>query len=204
MKILGNLKKGLVFVVSAPAGTGKTTLVRMLMEEFSSVVVSVSCTTRLPRAGEVNGKDYYFISQEEFESRVKAGDFLEHAQVFGNWYGTSKSSVLAHQEKGHHVVLVIDTQGAMKLKQENFNAVYVFVKPPSLGVLRDRLTSRKTEEDAHIEERLTWAAHEMKMVDEYDYQIVNDTLKHAYDVLRSIFIAEEHKTKNLSWNKKNF
>lgn len=203
MKMLGNLKRGLVFVVSAPAGTGKTTLVRMLTEEFSSVVVSVSCTTRAPRANEIHGRDYYFLSQQEFESKIEASDFLEYASVFGNLYGTSKSSVAAHQERGHHVVLVIDTQGALKLKNEGFAAVYIFVKPPSIAVLRQRLTARKTEDAKHIEERLEWAAHEMKLVGEYDYQIVNDTLKHAYDVLRSIFIAEEHKTKNLSWNKKN-
>lgn len=197
MKILGNLKKGLAFVVSAPAGTGKTTLVRMLMEEFPAVVESVSCTTRPPRPGEVEGRDYHFLTREAFEARIHAGEFLEYAQVFGQLYGTSRKEVLNQQQQGKHVVLVIDTQGALRLKREGFKAVYIFIKPPSLSVLRERLLKRKTEATQHIEERLNWAQREMELADEYKYQIVNDTLSHAYDVLRSILIAEEHKTKNL-------
>lgn len=197
MKILGNLKKGLVFVVSAPAGAGKTTLVRMLIQEFPRVVESISDTTRLPRTGEQTGRDYHFLTKERFESKVKSGDFLEYAEVFGYYYGTSKSEVLKQQEEGKHVVLVIDTQGALKLRKELFPAVLIFIKPPSLAVLRERLIKRKTEAAQHIEQRLNWAAHEMEMAAYYDYQIVNDSLHHAYDVLRSIFIAEEHKTENI-------
>ncbi len=198
MRILGNLKKGLVFVVSAPAGTGKTTLVRMLIEEFPGAVVkSISCTTRPPRTGEIADYDYHFLSKEAFEAKIKAGDFLEYAEVFGHFYGTSKSEVLHQQNTGKHVILVIDTQGALRLKKEQFPAVYIFLKPPSLVELRERLFKRKTEADKHIEERLAWAEHEIDMAVNYDYQIINDSLNHAYDVFRSILIAEEHKTKNM-------
>ncbi len=198
MKILGNLEKGLVFVLSAPAGTGKTTLVRLLSDEFPMVVESISCTTRPPRAGEIPDRDYHFISREEFEMKIQKDDFLEYAEVFGYFYGTLKSEVLHQQKSGKHVVLVIDTQGALVLKEKHFSAVFIFVKPPSLVELRERLFKRKTEGDQHIEQRLNWATKEMQTGEQhYDYLIINDSLNHAYDVLRSIVIAEEHKTKNM-------
>jgi len=192
--LLGNLKKGLVFVISAPAGTGKTTLARMLCEEFSCVAESVSCTTRLLRMGEVEGKHYHFLTKEAFEAKIRSGDFLEYAEVFGHYYGTSKDFVLQQQEKGKHVILVIDTQGAMQLKGK-FPAVFIFISPPSLEELKIRLIKRKTESSEIMEQRLSWAKQEVLMADKYDYHIVNDNLVIAYDVLRSILIAEEHKTK---------
>lgn len=193
-KVLGNLEKGLVFVLSAPAGTGKTTLVRMLRSEFPCVTESISCTTRAPREGEIPGKDYFFLTEEEFEARVKAGDFLEHAKVFGKHYGTSKEFVKLQQEKGKHVILVIDTQGALQLMGK-FPAIFVFVSPPSLQELRERLFKRKTESVEMIEQRLSWAKKEMDLVNRYDYHIVNDNLHTAYEVLRSIIVAEEHRVK---------
>jgi guanylate kinase len=192
--LLGSLSKGLVFVLSAPAGTGKTTLVRMLCEEFPCVTESVSCTTRPPRAGEEPGKDYHFLDKEDFEGKIKKGEFLEYAQVFGSYYGTSKEYVLKEQEKGKHVVLVIDTQGAMKLKEEHFPAVFVFVSPPSLKELRERLLKRQADSIESVEQRLSWAEQEMALIPRYDYHIVNDNLPVAYGILRSILIAEEHKT----------
>jgi len=195
-KLLGNLAQGLVFIVSAPAGTGKTTLVRMLTEEFDSVVESVSCTTRAPRTGEIAGKDYNFLTQEEFDARVAKKDFLEYAEVFGNSYGTSRQYVKEKQSLGKHVVLVIDTQGAMKLKEEGFPAIFVFLCPPSLEELKERLIKRKTEDEQTLNRRLSWASQEMSLASKYDYMIVNKDLKIAYGVLRSILIAEEHKTKN--------
>lgn len=193
MKLLGNLKKGLVFVVSAPAGTGKTTLVKMLVEEFSCVKASVSCTTRPPRKGEVPGEDYDFISEQEFEEKIADGDFLEYAKVFDHYYGTCKKSLLKQLEKGKHVILVIDTQGAMQIKKL-WPAVYVFILPPSMEELSRRLNSRQTEQPEKIKSRLEWARREVAMAVNYDYQIVNDHLKIAYQVLRSIVIAEEHRT----------
>lgn len=191
-KLLGNVSKGSVFILSAPAGTGKTTLVRMLRDEFSCVTESISCTTRPPRAGEIPGVDYHFMSIPEFEAKIQSGDFLEYAKVFGNYYGTSKEYVLQQQSKGKHVILVIDTQGAMQLK-DKFKAIFVFVSPPSLQELRERLFKRQTESIEVIEQRLSWAKQEMALADKYDYHIVNENLHTAYEVLRSILIAEEHR-----------
>lgn len=191
-KVLGNLKKGLVFVVSAPAGTGKTTLVRMLCSEFPCVVESVSYTTRSIRAGETPGVDYHFISKEEFQKKIKEGEFLEYAQVFDQFYGTSKNLVESFQAKGKHVILVIDTQGALQLK-EKLPAIFLFIRPPSLEELRNRLISRKSDSMESIENRLSWAKKEMEMASHYDYEIINEDLKTAYQIFRSIVIAEEHR-----------
>ena len=192
-KILGNLSQGLIFVLSAPAGTGKTTLVRMLTEEFDCIVESISCTTRPHRHNENHGKDYHFLSKETFEEMIQKGDFLEYAQVFGYYYGTSRHFVLQQQKMGKHVVLVIDTQGAMKLKAQSLPAIFIFISPPSVAELRQRLIKRKTENLETIEERLDWAEHELSMVSHYNYHIVNDNLQNAYAILRSILIAEEHR-----------
>ncbi|MBM3199155.1 MAG: guanylate kinase, partial [Chlamydiae bacterium] len=136
--LLGNLTEGLLFVVSAPSGTGKTTLVKLLVKEFPSVVESISCTTRAPRLGEVHGRDYYFLTPQEFEERRQRGDFLECAEVFGSWYGTSKEQVQAKRKQGKHVVLVIDTQGALRLQAVNVQATYIFIAPPHLQALEER------------------------------------------------------------------
>jgi len=192
-KLLGTLTKGIVFVVSAPAGTGKTTLVRMLLDEFPCITESISCTTRPIRPGEITDKDYHFLSEKEFENKIEAGEFLEHASVFGNQYGTLKSHVEKQQVLGKHVILVIDTQGALELMSAKHPAVFIFIRPPSLAELRARLFKRKTENIEHIEERLSWAKKEIETAEKYDYQIVNDNLHRAYDILRSILIAEEHK-----------
>jgi len=156
MAVLGGLNQGLVFVISAPAGTGKTTLVRMLREEFHCIVESVSYTTRTPRVNEIPGRDYYFISPEEFKQKIGEGEFLEFAQVFGNYYGTSRKFVEGQQEKGKHVVLVIDTQGALQLKGK-IEAIFIFISPPNLEELKFRLHSRKSETDDAILHRLSWA-----------------------------------------------
>lgn len=192
-RLLGGLKKGLVFVVSAPAGTGKTTLVQMICKEFSCVVLSVSYTTRSPRAGEIQGRDYNFISIPEFQERISEGDFLEYATVFGNYYGTSRRYVEEQQNLGNHVILVIDTQGALQLKNK-IEACFIFISPPSIQELRSRLHARKSETLESIENRLSWAEKEIALRSQYDYHIVNDNLKIAYEALRAILIAEEHKS----------
>lgn len=192
-KLLGKRERGLVFVVSAPAGTGKTTLVEMLVQEFPEEVVrSISFTTRPKRPGEVSGVHYFFISEKEFEEKIAQRDFLEYAKIYGNYYGTSYNQVQKLQEQGKDVVLVIDTQGALQLKGR-IPAVFVFLMPPSAEVLRDRLTQRQTESQTVIEERLEWSKKELDAVREYDYCIINDDLITAYQVLRSIVIAEAHK-----------
>jgi guanylate kinase len=195
-KLLGNLKEGRIFIISAPAGTGKTTLVEMLTKEFSSVVRSVTCTTRHPRPGEVEGRDYFFLTDKEFDEKLKKGDFLEHATVFGHRYGSSKEMIDKELKKGRHVVLILDTQGALWLKKK-MEATFIFISPPSLEKLRERLLKRKTETQEKIEERIKWASHELEQITHYDYLIVNDDLEIAYTVLKSIFIAREHKLGDL-------
>ncbi len=194
-KLLGNLPLGSVFVLSAPAGTGKTTLVRMLTREFSCVEESVSSTTRAPRPGEVDGKDYFFLSREAFMKKAEEGDFLEHAEVFGHLYGTSKDEIKKKTESGKHVFLVIDTQGALSLQRMGFKAVYIFVAPPTVGELKERLNKRQTEDERTRDERLSWAEREMQLAPLYDFKIVNCNLDIAYTVLKSIVIAEEHRVK---------
>ncbi len=192
MKFLNSPKTGLLFVISAPAGTGKNTLVNRLKKEFTSIAESVSFTTRPPREGEVDGIHYHFVSPREFQKKVKNGEFLEHAQLFDHDYGTSKEEIRRLQKEGKDVVLVIDTQGALFLKQ-HVEGIFIFIEPPSLEELRRRLILRKTESDAMLEKRLLWAKEEMKAALLYDYLIVNEDLEIAYQVLRSIFIAEEHR-----------
>jgi guanylate kinase len=193
-KLLGNKKSGLLFVISAPAGTGKTTLVEMILEEFPTAIAkSCSCTTRVPRPKEIQKKHYDFLSLEEFQKKMKADEFLEFAQVFGDYYGTLKEEVVGFQKEGKHVILVIDTQGALEIKEKNIPAVFIFISPPSMEELRRRLFKRQTENEEKIEERLEWAKREMSVADQYDYHIVNDHLEITYQILRSIFISEEHK-----------
>jgi len=193
-KLLGNVEKGLVFVVSAPAGTGKTTLVEMLLAEFSCVVKSISYTTRQPRSNEIGGVHYNFVEKQEFKDKIAFGDFLEYVKLYGQYYGTSRQWVEEQQRQGKHVVLVIDTQGALQL-MPILKATYVFIMPPSIDELRNRLVKRQTETPKVIEERLAWARSEIEYSRHYDYCIVNDLLQNAYEVLRSIFIAEEHRIK---------
>lgn len=191
-KVLGNRKRGRLFILSAPAGTGKTTLMEMLAEEFSCVVASISFTTRAPREDEVDGVHYNFIDRETFEKKIADEDFLEYVTLYGDYYGTSREWVENHLSKGKHVVLVIDTQGAINLRNQ-VEATFIFVKPPSLEELRVRLLKRRTESDEVIQKRLDWAAEEMERAALYDYTFINDDLDTAYQVLRSIVIAEEHR-----------
>ncbi|WP_316358357.1 guanylate kinase [Candidatus Neptunichlamydia sp. REUL1] len=189
-------KKGELIIVSAPAGTGKTTLVHMLKEEYpEEVVQSISCTTRKPRPGEIDGKDYVFLTDEAFEKRVKKGEFLEYATVFGNRYGTSKELVEAQRTDGKHVILVIDTQGAMEIKKKT-KALYIFIEPPSIEILEERLKNRRTESPETLKKRLKWAQYEMDQAKHYDYTIVNDDLETAYTVLKSIIVAKNHEGGN--------
>lgn len=187
-------KPGLAFVVSAPAGTGKTTLVKMLVKEFPNVVASISLTTRSPRPEELNGRDYFFVSTNEFEEKIQAGEFLEHVKLYGDYYGTSRQWVQDQLQKGNHVILTIDTQGALLLKN-HFPAVFIFIFPPSIEELKKRLELRKTETPAEIERRMAVAKKEIESAKFYDYTLINDDLKVAYNTLHSILIAEEHRVR---------
>ncbi len=194
IKLLGNFPKGLIFVVSAPAGTGKTTLVRKLTKEFPDVVQSVSYTTRQPRSKETTGMHYRFVTPEEFDARASRGEFLESAKVFGHSYGTDKREVESLLKEGKHVVLVIDTQGALQVKNK-CPAVTIFVSPPSFKELRRRLEGRGAETAELIQIRLANAAKEMACIQEYDYHIINENLDATYQVFKSVFIAEEHRVR---------
>lgn len=181
-------------MLSAPAGTGKTTLVKMLVKEFPSIVQSISFTTRPKRYNEKSEDDYIFISVEEFEQKIAEREFLEYVKLYGHYYGTSKKWVEERQNLGKHVFLVIDTQGALQL-MESLDASFIFVKPPSIQHLRERLIKRNTDSEKAIEGRLAWAVKEIEAAHYYEYIILNDHLDHAYEVLRSVVIAEEHKVR---------
>lgn len=195
--LLGKEGKGLTFIVSAPAGTGKTTLVQRLVQEFPSIIASISYTTRQPREGEIPGVHYHFISEKEFEAKIAASDFLEYVKLYGTYYGTSSQWITEQQNQGKHVILVIDTQGALHLKRR-LPATFIFIRPPSLECLQMRLMQRKTETAEMIEKRLAWARVELEAAQQYDYEIVNDNLEIAYQVFRSIFIAECHRIRHPS------
>jgi len=190
--LLGTHKKGLLFIMSAPAGTGKTTLIKMLQNEFPQVIQSISFTTRKPREGEMDGIDYFFIDENEFQKKITAEDFLEYVKLYDTYYGTSIRWVRDKIDEGKHVFLVIDTQGAKQLRGR-LPATYIFIRPPSIETLRERLVKRGTETSEMVAKRLAWAESEMKAVAEYDYQIINDDLNTAYEELRAILIAESHR-----------
>lgn len=195
LKVLGNSKRGLIFIVSAPSGTGKTTLISLLKKEFDCVIQSISFTTRQPRAHEIDGVDYHFIDEAAFKKKIEQGELLEHVYLFNNYYGTSKVWLEEQVSKGKYVILVIDTHGAQSIKNE-IPHISIFLMPPSLDELRKRIVERKTESETSIEQRLAQASKEIEVGATYDYMVVNDDLAIAYEVLRSIFIAEAHRRGN--------
>jgi len=194
-RLLGDFQEGQIFVISAPAGTGKTTLVSLLVDEFPEIVQTVSFTTRPPRLGEMQDVHYHFVNEEEFENSIKSGEFLEYVKLYGYHYGTSLKWLIEKKNSGKHVVLVIDTQGAKQLMQK-ISATFIFIRPPSLAELKERLLLRGTEKLDRVEERLAIVNQELEAASLYDYQIVNDDVEIAYEVLRSIFIAEVHKNRS--------
>ena len=185
-------KKGLLFILSAPAGTGKTTLIEMLKQDFSNVQQSVSFTTRDPRPGEIDGVHYFFIATSDFEQKIKQNEFLEYVKLYGTYYGTSVEWVDEKLNSGKDVFLVIDTQGCFNVLQKR-DAISIFIEPPSIDVLKKRLTKRSTETQEAIEKRLSIATREIADGSRYDYKIINDKLDDAYVALKSIYIAEQHK-----------
>jgi guanylate kinase len=183
-------RRGVLFIVSAPSGTGKTTLVERLVGLTPGVEISRSYTSRPARAGESDGVDYHFVSRDRFEQMREAGDFLEWAEIFGNLYGTGAGATERHLATGTDLILVIDVQGARKVRSRGVQATTVFVLPPSFAVLEHRLRGRSKDSEPQIRHRLQVARDEVHAFSEYDYLVVNDDLDGAVARLRAIVLAE--------------
>ena len=180
-----------LFVISGPSGAGKGTLVARVRERLPELGLTVSATTRKPRVGEVDGVNYYFLSEEEFSAKVERGEFVEWTQVHDHRYGTLVSEVKSKLADGHSLILEIDVQGALMVKKRFPDAVLVFIEPPSLTVLEQRLVGRGTESEESIALRLANARHELELADSYDVRLVNDDLDAATDELASILSTYE-------------
>lgn len=176
-----------LFVIAAPSGAGKTTLVKALVERNPGLRFSISYTTREKRATETEGKDYFFVSETEFQRLKAQGELLESALVFDNHYGTSRSQVERFLAAGHNVILEIDWQGARQVRKSKPDCVTVFILPPSVDELERRLRNRRTDSDAVVERRLADALGDMSHWDEFDYVIINDDLRRAVDELEAVF-----------------
>lgn len=187
--------KGLLIVISGPSGVGKGTVRKALFErDDHNLVYSISMTTRKPRVGEINGKDYFFVSREEFEKRIKENGFLEYAEFVGNYYGTPIDEVKKQIAAGNEVVLEIEVQGALQVREKVKNAVFVFIAPPSLESLYSRLHNRGTENEEIIKQRIEKAKKEIDLAYKYDYIVINDTVDNAADRIMAIIRAEHAKT----------
>jgi guanylate kinase len=184
---------GILYTISAPSGAGKTSLVKALVEQVDSVCVSVSHTTRGKRPGEIEGVNYHFVNQARFKTMLDNNEFLEHAQVFKNFYGTSRQWVAKTLAAGQDVILEIDWQGASQIRRLNPDTVGIFILPPSLEILRKRLTDRGQDDQAVIDLRMAQAAEEMTHYLEYQYLVINDDFNRAVQALRSIVDAERHR-----------
>lgn len=188
------MKKGILFVISAPSGTGKTTLLKKVMDRIPGLNFSVSHTTRKPRKGEQHAREYYFVEIADFERMIEQDQFIEWARVHDNYYGTSTMAVSAQLDEGHDIVLDIDVQGAAIIRDsDQLKAVQIFIAPPGIDELEKRLRGRNTEDEDTLQLRLSNASKEMQSADLYEYLIVNDALDEAAEMLSSIIIAERSK-----------
>ncbi len=191
--------KGELFILSAPAGGGKTTIAQLLLKEIPNLYKITTCTTRKPRKGEVDGKDYYFLSTEEFEEKIKQGEFLEYAKVHGNYYGTPKSEVERLINEGKDVLLIIDVQGMMQIKGKIRPMTTIFLIPPSFDELINRMRKRGDSEE-EIKKRIETAKREIPLWKEYDYIVINDVLLEAKDNIKRIILAHRNKTERFDLN----
>lgn len=193
----GRAGSGILYVVSAPSGAGKTSLCRELLTVFPKLRLSISYTTRARRNGEQDGDDYHFICREVFDRMIAAGEFAEWAEVHGNRYGTSQAHLQRELEAGTDVLLDIDFQGAAQLRESGLDGVFVFILPPSMSELRSRLEGRNTDSREVIERRMSNARTEIAQAAQFDYLVVNDVFELALDKLRAIVLAETLRTQRI-------
>jgi guanylate kinase len=199
-------RRGILFIISAPSGTGKTTLCKQLTASVQGLWHSVSYTTRKPRPGEEHGREYFFIEENTFQAMIERNEFMEYAHVYGNWYGTPRKALMDKMEQGTDVLLEIDVQGAMQIKKRFGDGVYIFILPPSMEALRTRLQSRASDSPEEILRRLQKVKEEVWSFREYYYIVRNDDLEQSLRELQSIFVAERLRTKRLDmhWLEQNF
>lgn len=190
-KIIKENERGLLIVVSGPSGAGKDAVISGVHEKMKESYISISYTSRLPRGNEQNGREYFFVSREEFEEKIKNNDFLEYAEYTGNYYGTPKEHIEENLKNGKNVFLIIDIEGAKNIKNLISDAVFIFIMPPSMEELIKRLKGRKTESKDKIIERFTTAYKEINEFNKYNYVVTNDILEESIDKVISIINAEK-------------
>lgn len=183
--------KGVLIVISGPSGAGKGTICKALLEKHKDIHLSVSATTRDPRQGEVHGVNYYFLNKDEFLKKVEEDDFLEWAEVYGNCYGTPKSNVKELLDSGKDVILEIDIQGALKVKENTEEGVFIFILPPSMEELKQRIINRGSETPESLMRRFNSAYQEINYISKYNYAVVNDTVENAVSKIENILTAEK-------------
>lgn len=185
------LDNGLLIVISGPSGAGKGTLCKEVLKHNPNIGYSTSCTTRLPRAGEVDGESYFFISKDKFEDMIEKNGFLEYAKVYDNYYGTPRKYVEEQLSKGRDVILEIDIQGALKVKETFPDGVFIFIMPPSMDELKNRIKKRGSETEESLLKRFNSAFKEINYASQYNYIVVNDVVEDAVAKLESIITAEK-------------
>ena len=188
---MSNKGRGLLIVISGPSGAGKGTICKSFLERNTEVAISVSATTRSPRNGEVEGVNYYFMSKEDFKKKIMDNDFLEYAEVYDNFYGTPKSNVEELLESGKDVILEIDIQGALKVKENTEEGVFIFILPPSMEELKARIIKRGSETPESLMKRFKSAYKEINFISRYNYAVVNDEVETAVEKLEAIINAEK-------------
>lgn len=192
-----------LFIIAAPSGCGKTSLVKALLENSKNLAVSVSHTTRKPRKGEIDGENYHFVSNETFEQMISNNDFLEYAEVFGNMYGTAKTNIYEKLDSNINIILEIDWQGARQVRQNMPEVISIFILPPSKNVLLERLTTRGQDDKATISERMESSEKEMSHYNEFGYLIINDQFDSALNNLKAIIDDFENNIKNNEFTLEN-
>lgn len=192
------MAQGFLLIISGPAGTGKGTVCKELLDRNNDIMFSVSATTRKPRIGEVEGVNYHFIEEEKFETMIEEDEFLEHAYVHTNYYGTPKGFVMDEVEKGEIVLLEIDVQGALQIKNNYSEAVFIFLLPPTMDELKSRIIKRGTESEEDINRRFENAFKELDFVGKYDYFVINDKIEGAVTDVEAIIKAERLRVKRHS------